>query len=960
MEHLKNFDLKKSVLLGLFLLSMITGTSVRAQRPQAIGSGSVFMKNYTIDDGLPSSETYCVLQDKKGFIWIGTDRGVVRYDGYRMEVYTTEQGLEDNRVFQIVEDKSGRVWFVTARQTLCYYQNGKIHPYEFNEVILSNNGKENLVEKQLYVSDSGDVYLHFWLKDPLKISKDGKLLPSGSDKRKGLEITRVNQTYLWNYTSSDLKSTNSASIFYGRYKRVHDLSNGRTKVCVSQGNPAFVSFYNTIYRLPELRPVLETNNTVCLYNDSLLKGLWVGSIQDGIDLYDYNANNLVFKKHYLVGMSVTGVIRDKQGGTWFTTLERGVFYAPDISIVNFSEDDGLLHNAVASVASNSRTVFLGYERLHLQTFGRSGYALDSFYGAARTIFVEDRARDDVYTNVSIPKNSVLSGKGLKEADVTFYPTLLPGDSLIYYTEGDTRTFNIHSKKTGQFNDWVKEARFVHTDGKTVYLGDSKGIYILKGARVVPFHPQPWFKAPVTKQMYNAFWGNVVSTSNTGIYFWKDNTYKLLTTADGLASNDIRHFYVDSKNRLWVTSTNGVDRITKVGNGEFRVENINRYRGLASNEINGITEQNGLMYLATKQGLSVFEASIKISENTNRLFLYKVETDSVLTNYKFPLQLPYGVNQISFHFGTTDFRRINDRQIRYKFRSGQSWEYVNDNNITFISPASGDYELTIQSLDSSGKWVTFDMPVSFSVDIPFYRKWYAWIFYALALTGIFFLFYRWRIKALKRKNQIESHLVELERKALQAQMNPHFIFNSLNSIQSFLVFNENEKAERYLLKFSHLVRRILNNSVSEEIPIAEEIQTLEEYLELEKMRFRSRFDFHFELKLNEEQLRQKIPGMLLQPFVENAVIHGFKGFESGGKLEIRFEMISSTALRCTIRDNGQGLQTQHKKSKHISHGIRITRERLKSYSTPANTYYADIRNNTDGPGTYVEIVLPVVG
>lgn len=177
--------------------------------------------------------------------------------------------------------------------------------------------------------------------------------------------------------------------------------------------------------------------------------------------------------------------------------------------------------------------------------------------------------------------------------------------------------------------------------------------------------------------------------------------------------------------------------------------------------------------------------------------------------------------------------------------------------------------------------------------------------------------------------LQKQVNELEQKALSAQMNPHFIFNSLNSIQSFLLYEEKDKAERYLLKFSKLIRAILSSSREAFISLDQEIDLLTNYIELEQMRFQSKFAYQIENEHIMGADHLMIPPMMIPPIVENAILHGLSKRDIGGKLVVRFEM-RSDALIVIIEDNGIGIQEKDSlESKgHRSFGTQITRERVE--------------------------------
>ena len=211
--------------------------------------------------------------------------------------------------------------------------------------------------------------------------------------------------------------------------------------------------------------------------------------------------------------------------------------------------------------------------------------------------------------------------------------------------------------------------------------------------------------------------------------------------------------------------------------------------------------------------------------------------------------------------------------------------------------------------------------------------------------------------------LQKQVNELEQKALSAQMNPHFIFNSLNSIQSFLLYDENEKAERYLLKFSKLIRSILSISRETFITLDQEIELLTNYIELEEMRFKSKFEYRIECNMTNGLDQFKIPPMMIQPIVENAILHGLSKRNVGGKLVVRFEM-SSDALIVIVEDNGIGIQEKnsHESKGHRSFGTQITRERMEIYEKNFNQRFSwkveRVADDAEFPGTRVTLTIPV--
>lgn len=247
-----------------------------------------------------------------------------------------------------------------------------------------------------------------------------------------------------------------------------------------------------------------------------------------------------------------------------------------------------------------------------------------------------------------------------------------------------------------------------------------------------------------------------------------------------------------------------------------------------------------------------------------------------------------------------------------------------------------------------------------------------IFLAIILFVIILVwFIRWRVKRLvaaeEEKNKMKNYWYEQENRILKAQMDPHFIFNSLNAIQQFIIVNDNEKAQLYLSKFSRLIRRMLESNLDQNISLKEEIEIIERYLEVESLRFNNIFDYEIIVDKSIDINTTFIPHFLIQPFVENAISHGLLPKIGYKELDIIFERIDEKTLRCVVEDNGIGRKNSvtiktHGKTKSL--GVNFVEQRLMIMSKVENReYYLKItdKENSEGKtiGTKVELQMPII-
>jgi hypothetical protein len=323
----------------------------------------------------------------------------------------------------------------------------------------------------------------------------------------------------------------------------------------------------------------------------------------------------------------------------------------------------------------------------------------------------------------------------------------------------------------------------------------------------------------------------------------------------------------------------------------------------------------------------------IAADTTLVFV-KGKNENVKT-----INLEHFQNTLHFSFSGTHF--FPPEQIEYAYRlSGvdREWKYTNspNSNITYSNLSPGKYTFGLKAQIPGGNWQAEPVEYTIAIEPAFWQtSWFKFLCILIAAVFILYLVGR-RIQSIRESEQRrvgqERKLLELEAKALRAQMNPHFIFNSLNSIKSLINKNENEKAAEYLTTFSKLIRTLFQNSDNREISLYEELETCKLYAQIEKMRFGEKVDFIFDIDQQLDLKDIKVPALILQPFIENAIWHGLVPKENGGIVMVSAKETDG-AIECVIDDDGLGreLSKQYKaqhEATHQSKGISLTRSRLE--------------------------------
>ena len=483
--------------------------------------------------------------------------------------------------------------------------------------------------------------------------------------------------------------------------------------------------------------------------------------------------------------------------------------------------------------------------------------------------------------------------------------------------------------------------------------------------------------------------HVISGSNSGevsIATYTNNKLVIdyrLRDVDGLLGNKINWLVTDKSGFLWVGTNLGlncVDLNKLYDLNEYHIRHFDKeegYNGQSSKKA-VIDSQNNL-FIASNNKL--------IKLNTNQLLGNKTEpigiilkslsinqqpvTNNIINgiNQK-SLQLKYTQNNFLFHFDILNY--INPKKDLFRYRLvgfDKEWsEWAKSRQANYTNLSSGKYVFRVESLNQNTHNKAEPLVIEFFIPYPFWELWYFQLIVVLLAGAIIVivtkkLVDRKRFKQL-RETEIERKLLELEMQALQAQMNPHFIFNCISGIQYCILDNKLDEVMDYLSDFSKVVRISLENASHNFIPLEKEIDFLYSYLRLEQMRFQDKFDF----EILHQNVTNKglvfIPPMMVQPFAENAIKHGFSTIKRKGILSIEFETIDGNILRCTITDNGNGrsdapVNKPKKTQDDRIHSSSITDMRIQLFNQPENfkIKYTDLFENDVLCGLKVELFLP---
>ncbi len=506
------------------------------------------------------------------------------------------------------------------------------------------------------------------------------------------------------------------------------------------------------------------------------------------------------------------------------------------------------------------------------------------------------------------------------------------------------------------NQWDKRMDVLEMDkkGEVVYLCYGLSLYqfnlLTKKVRKIITYPPVDKEVKGYQHFYNMFWYKLDDLQNLwvatleGIQIYDPVTLHVVKQIPKEKdAYPLELFHADKEKIMCYLYSNGVILYDYINNRQFRLTLTD---GLATIFNSGITVSNNTLFIGAFDYFHWASFSDIISDKyKRRCYLSKITvfnqtftTDS-LPEYLHTLTLPHNKNSISLTFSATEFDEPEILEYRYKLTGiDKDWVYANylTRTTSYNSLKPGHYTFLANIKNTDGTWSNDGANLNITIVPAWWQTILFKILVAVVIAAVIFLFVRWRVKSVRKQEQLngkyEKELLELEAKALRAQMNPHFIFNCMNSIKSLIQKNEQEKAVTYLTIFSKLIRTIFQNSDKREITLYDEIETCKLYTQLESMRFSNKFNYTFNIDEMIDLKSVMVPALIIQPFIENAIWHGILPKEDGGSLVVTVHKTDHT-ISCIVDDDGVG-RTISKQNKflstdysHQSKGEHLTQARL---------------------------------
>lgn len=949
--------------LFLFFCSLLS----RAQHP--------FYYKIDTSKGLPSNTIYDIYQDHIGFMWFATDRGICRFDGKHFETYTLDTQTSKSGS-NLKEDKFGRIWYSNFDGYLYYVENGALHALNNPETI--GFAKFGIVNDYLFV-----IQRNFLLVYQLKNLKVVKKIPLQTDVLIATHNSKNRFYLICNQlieidSQLQIKTSPLPEKIAKKFPASIIQDSPEGMLIVSKYAPYYYSYANGHFEQKQI--VGKFNFIQNLSYDQTTN--WICTTQGVIR---YQNKTIDTKNTYFKSFNISYVFKDREGNYWFSTISDGLLLVPDISthFIPFEPKPNVI-----SVSDNN--LFVGTTTDFVYKIKLPNFQKETFYNGTtnhevyflttdktlKKCFFTSNAFQSYYYNGKKDVNAILAVKDIQKIDAAYYAFAASGVC------GFIKVNDVKSK----WDEFLNQNQV----GSNI---DKKIRPILTGVQG-------------KSATYNPFNQTVYFASSSGLIaftrhakkelLWKGHTLYLSKIKNvncevyGFSTNE-KLFRIDRNNAISIydtskyTNNEPLQKVKIIGNSLFLFtpysiyeHNLNTKKTkkiIALNpefEISDLDIYQDQLILANSRGFLLInrnhpQNTIAPKFHINRIYVNDKKINPTRIN-----SLAYDQNNISINFSLLTFIPNQKNRLFYKIND-EKWQSFDDDsrNLKLRALAPGNYTIQFQ-LVYNNKYTPVTA-IQFEIKKPFWLT--AWFFGIMALSIIFLCYwgFQWQLRKIQKRNQLIIDRIQLEKnvnqsklKAIKSQMNPHFFYNALNTIQSFILANEKKQAVNYLSKFSSLTRMILEMSDKEVISIAEEIKALSLYLEIEKARFEEDFSYQIQTDSSLDTENLKIPTLLIQPYVENAIKHGLL-HKSGPKiLHLDFALVDHQIV-ITIDDNGVGRQksselNQIKNRKHKSFATEALQNRISLWNLyhnqPIQLEISDkISANGIALGTIVQLKIP---
>ncbi len=941
---------------------------LRAQLPGMLRFGRTEGYNATIG--------YNIHQDGKGYIWIGSDIGAIRFDGKTFKYFDQRDGLTDIDIMDCMPYGNDEVLLIPLLNNLARYRSGKVVPPAADSPLamirstFRNFPFTDLADESLWLSNDSrpDTFYHF--------TRQG-IEPVAANLPKSFATLNINRgiALLWNVRNNN---TGTLSLFNLRTRELVPLqerdgkqvSAAWPRKTVVSPDGRYLVIYHPKTTVMEVFHIGEDGMAKKEYERTIhLKvsidhglsldasyNLWITLTQGGVvylpDVRQPDPGKTRFT--FLEDQNINHAITDRDGNKWISTKNSSIYFisAKHFENAMMSAALPLLKTPAHFISGNGKgQLYLGYLGKDVLSVLNHKQAQQiplkrPFWEGIRFILPLDDHRllaiynALVYRDTHTGKMQYLHfSSSLKDICLYKQDTLLGAlnGGLVAYSLKDF----IRGDKLQERFVLKRRTTAVQALKDKILVGTPNGLYTLSGPSASPQRvsdPVLGYSNITDIEPYKDT-DALVSTNAQGLFIVKTATGKSTSLKDtsGLTRNKIQRIYHQQDSLYWLATNKGAIQLyIDQADQAHIMHNYNFYDGLPSDNVTSIYVYQDTAFIATTEGLGIIALNDPRTAqiHTPQAYINTLETsDSLLYCPAGTIRLPYHQNNIVLSLSAIAYESMGNTGYYYRL-SGLSDQWIKTSNpeIRFTALPPGNYTFFAYVRNATGITSQGLIRLDICIEPALWQNIYFKIGVILVIGLLLALAIRkWAGNREQRKFaaiQLKRKWAELELEAIKAQINPHFIYNCLNSIQYFNYKKEYEYAQEYLDHFARLIRLTMQYSRQTFITIREETDYLELYLRLEKLRFKHKLNYEIQID-DRIATNLRIPAMLIQPYVENALKHGIAKKRNAGRIIVRFRPGGLGNILVTVEDDGPGFAGKSPGDGR-SLGLRISKTRAASY------------------------------
>ncbi len=960
-----------------------------------------FFRHLSAAEGLLSDRQLSISEDRIGRLWIASDEGINIFDGNKLNYYSCpdNSGLINNNIQTIFCDKNGAIWLssdagiqykkesdakfsflkvddsydnISTSKIIGQCDNGDIVLISKNNIYTINNllqVKKSIIFNNKLTNTYQDILSYCYLNN-------SKWLLGFKEKLILIDVQKriIEQEYRHSNVVSICK-IDSNSVILGS-----DVNDNLTLMDIRSGDLERINDWKTSDSLPINGDICDIKslgkntyslatryngvyilNTQDKYAEHLLhnpadpgslksnfcKGLFVSKagvlfVQANGLSYTSTQNKPVSTQKYLInnkGIQYDGnfndVVKDRKGNVWIATDNSVALWNRRTDVSTFYP----FAQSKIAVAKTKPIHCITVDKWDRVWIGSEGDGMGMLLPDGTFEMLKHRPND---IDNSIPDNDILNLVNDHQQNIIICSNR--GFALFNPATKKVQTFFKHSI-LGKIAS--NTTFYAITDAKNNWwLAQKNGLYYYDKIHDSLYHVgnlhQPFQALALAPN------GDIYAGSNNGLFLVNSGnliTKLLLSKANGLLSNNIKDLVLDDKGMLWILSNRG---LCMYDTHSRNLKKVDAKDGLTFHNLNNLyLSQDNEMLVAGTEGLNYFyPEQLEYTPDSLNVVIASIEMQDSIINYPDirQLNLSYNQNSLTFSFLAVNYNTATSIQYRFKLLGlDTTYTYAGDQRqARYTNLPPGNYTFIVQASADGEKWFSANQQVHIKILPAFWNRWWFRSIILLLLWALIYAAYRYRVTQINKQAQLQTEyevkLSELEMSALRTQMNPHFIFNSLNTINSFISLNNSEQANVYITKFSRLIRLILDHSRKRKITLEEEIQVVELYIQMEQIRFQNKFIYSIEISDDVEAANTEVPPLIIQPFVENSILHGLLPSVTKGLLKVSV-FKQNDRIICTIYDNGIGREkakvlrhhNRNKLEKRTSHGMEITLKRIELFN-----------------------------